>query len=70
MMNYRCGSSYKLIDLPGALFNFMRSESRDKDIQNLDEMVAKNFNFYIIDSSREYVMEMPRVVARFAVVYH
>lgn len=48
----------------GALFNFMKSESRDKDVSDINEMVERDFKFYILDSSEEYISGMPKVVER------
>jgi hypothetical protein len=42
----------------------MKSESREKDIVDFREMVGRDFKFYIIESSREYVAEMPGVIGR------
>lgn len=42
----------------------MKSESREKDIKDIKEMVDRDFKFYILDSSREYILELPRVVER------
>lgn len=39
----------------------MKSESREKDIVNVIEMVDRGFQFYIVDSSREYILELPKV---------
>jgi hypothetical protein len=48
----------------GALFNFMRSVSREKDVANIGEMVAKDFKFYVVEASSEFVKELPRVANR------
>lgn len=42
----------------------MKSESRDKDVSDINEMAARDFKFYILDSSEEYVAGMPKVVER------
>lgn len=48
----------------GALFKFMKSESREQEVETIAEMVDQNFKFYILDSSREYITQLPRVVKR------
>jgi hypothetical protein len=48
----------------GALFNFMKSASREKDIKDIDEMISRDFKLIILDSSREYIAEMPTVASR------
>lgn len=42
----------------------MKSESHDKDVSTIDEMLERNFHFYILDSSEEYIAGMPRVLNR------
>lgn len=42
----------------------MKSDSREKDIVSISEMLDRGFKFYILDSSREYVAEMPSVIER------
>lgn len=42
----------------------MKSESREKDIVDIDEMIERDFKFYILDSSIEYVEAMPKIVER------
>lgn len=42
----------------------MKSESREKDIVDIDEMIDRNFTFYIVDASREYVEAMPKIMER------
>lgn len=46
----------------------MKSESRDKDVSDINEMVERDFKFYILDSSEEYISGMPRVVERLGVI--
>ena len=42
----------------------MKSESRENDVNGVDEMVANNFKLFILDSSREYISEIPKVLKR------
>lgn len=42
----------------------MKSETREKDVNGVDEMVARNFKFIVLDSSKEYIAEMPKVMSR------
>lgn len=48
----------------------MRSELREQDVKDIDEMTSRDFKFYIIDSSHEYVKDMPRVFERFTSKLH
>lgn len=48
----------------GALFNFLRSEARESEVQNIGEMIQKNLRFYVLDSSVEFVAKSPRVANR------
>lgn len=50
--------------LSGALFNFMRLQSREKTVEGIDDMVEGNYKFYILESSQEFVAEMPKVTQR------
>lgn len=50
--------------LSGALYNFMRLQSREKSVEGIDDMVEENYTFYILDSSQEFVAEMPKVTRR------
>lgn len=42
----------------------MKSEAREKDVRNIDEMLERGLNFYVLDASEEFVAEMPKVVER------
>lgn len=48
----------------GALFKFMQMNTRDIQVESIEEMLAKNFSFYILDSSREFINEIPNVMTR------
>lgn len=45
----------------GALFNFLRSEARENEVKDLAQMIQKNYRFYVLDSSAEFVVKMPIV---------
>lgn len=49
----------------GALFNFMRSNSREKAPSNMHEMANANFTFYVVDSSAEFMKGLPEVTKRY-----
>lgn len=42
----------------GALFNFLRSESRESEANDMSEMIRRDFKFYVLDSSAEFVSSM------------
>lgn len=48
----------------GALFNFLRSESRESEVKDIGEMIQKNLRFFVLDSSLEFVAKMPIVANR------
>lgn len=48
----------------GALFNFMRSTSREKGANSIQEMAQEDFTFYVVDSSAEFVTGSPEVMQR------
>lgn len=48
----------------GALFNFMRTNSREKAPNNMHEMAVENFTFYVVDSSMEFLTGIPEVMER------
>lgn len=50
--------------LPGALFKFMKSASREQEVETIAEMIDQDFKFYVLDSSREYITALPQVLER------
>lgn len=48
----------------GALFNFLRSESRENEVKDLSEMIQRDFKFHVLDSSAEFLVKMPGVSNR------
>lgn len=47
----------------GALFKFMQMTVREPAIADTDELIAKNFTFYMVTSSRVRVSELPKILA-------
>lgn len=52
-------NSYK-----GGLFEFMQMSLYEPEAKSVDEMIAKNFHFYMLSSSREFFTELPKVLNR------
>lgn len=52
-------NSYK-----GGLLNFMRMTVREPEVTSTEEMIAKDFKFYMLVSSTAYLTEMPQVAKR------
>lgn len=50
-------NSYK-----GGLFKFMQMTVREKEMETTDEIVARNFKFYMLESSKAYLTELPRIM--------
>ena len=48
----------------GALFNFIRSETRKPSVKTIHEMVAKDFKFYMIEQAESKIMEIKRLYMR------
>ncbi|CRK97644.1 CLUMA_CG011029, isoform A [Clunio marinus] len=48
----------------GALFKFIRSDARDKDVSGVKAMIKQNFSFYVVDSSHDLVHEIPKILNR------
>lgn len=48
----------------GALFKFMQSDSREQPISTIDEMLERNFMFYMLYTAEEHVHNLPRVLER------
>ena len=46
------------------LVKFMQMDTRGQHLMSTAEMVKDNFTFYIMGSSRDYVLEMPEVLER------
>lgn len=42
----------------------MKSETREKDPKNVQELLDRDYKFYIIESSREYIAGLQRIIAR------
>lgn len=50
-------NSYK-----GGLFNFMQKTVRERVMSTTDEIVEKNFKFYMLESSKAYLTELPKIM--------
>lgn len=50
-------NSYK-----GGLFKFMQMTIREPEMTSTDEMVRNNFKFYMLQASRAYLTELPRIM--------
>lgn len=48
----------------GALFKFMQSDSREQPVSNIDEMLQRDFYFYMLDTAEEHVHNLPLVLQR------
>lgn len=48
----------------GALFKFMQSDSREQSVSTIEEMLNRDFYFYILYSAEEHVHNLPRVLER------
>lgn len=42
----------------GALFQFMQTDKRHSEVQSIDEMIAKDFHFYMYPSYQEHFKDM------------
>ena len=51
-------NSYK-----GGLFKFMQMTVREREMETTDEIVARNYKFYMLESSKAYFTELPKVMA-------
>lgn len=49
----------------GALFNFMKGDFREEPVNDLKTMVEQDFTFYVIESSVDYIKNLPEVVRRY-----
>lgn len=45
----------------GALYIFLQSDGRHKEVQSLEEMVSKNFEYHMFDSYSEFTESMPEI---------
>lgn len=52
-------NSYK-----GGLLNFVRKTVRESQLATTDEMISKGFTFYMLESSKAYLTEMPYIRER------
>lgn len=52
-------NSYK-----GGLFQFMQMTLREAEVKSTEEMISKNFNFYMLKSSNAFLTGMPNVLER------
>lgn len=50
-------NSYK-----GGLVKFMQMKIREPEIKSTDEIIAKNFTFYMLKSSKAVLMELPKIL--------
>lgn len=48
----------------GALFKFMQSESREQAVSTIEEMIQRDFKFYMLESAEQHVHNLPRVLQR------
>lgn len=48
----------------GGLFKFMQMSVREPEITTTDELIEKNFYFYMYESSSAYISAMPKVLER------
>lgn len=49
----------------GALFSILQSDGRGKEIQTINEMIAKNFDFYIYESHLDIARNNPDIFRRY-----
>lgn len=52
-------NSYK-----GALLNFMRKTTRENEVKSTDEIIARGFKLFMLESSKAYLTEMPQIKSR------
>lgn len=45
----------------GLLYNFLKSDGRKKEVQSIDEMVEKGFNFFMYESYVDIVLSQPKI---------
>lgn len=56
-------NSYK-----GGLFQFMQMTLRNAEVSSTDEMIERNFRFYMLQPSRAFLTGMPKVLERTAFI--
>jgi hypothetical protein len=42
----------------------MQSDFREKPVKNIKEMIEKDFTFYVLHASAEYISNLPEVMKR------
>lgn len=50
-------NSYK-----GGLFKFMQTNMREREMRTTDEIIARNYLFYMLEASKAYLTELPKVM--------
>lgn len=48
----------------GAIFKFLQSDGRHKEVQSIDEMLKKDFTFYMFESSFDFVQNQSEIKKR------
>ena len=46
------------------LFKFMQTDSREQPVSSINEMLERDFLFYMLESPQEQVHNLPRVFER------
>lgn len=54
----------------GALYIFLQSEGRHAEIQTIDEMIAKNFNYYFYDSYSDFITNQSQIYKNRKIIKH
>lgn len=49
----------------GSLYNFLKTDGRHKEVQTIDEMVEKGFDFYMFESYVDLIESQPKIYKRF-----
>lgn len=45
----------------GFIYIYLQSDGRHKEVQSIDEMVKKNFDFYMFESYVDLIESQPRI---------
>lgn len=48
----------------GSIFKFLQSDGRHKEVQSIDEMLKKDFTFYMFESSYDFVQNQSEIMKR------
>lgn len=48
----------------GSIFQFLQSDGKHKEVQSIDEMIAKDFTFFMFESSLDFVQNHTEILKR------